>query len=160
MAEWESFFVAQAGASAALAGLIFVGISISLDELLKYPNLVLRAAVALGLLLSVLVVSTLLLAPGTSGRTVGAEILGVGIVAWLIITGMSALGVRRTDAPFRRYSWLSLAMVQVAMIPLVIAGIAVLTRGAGGLYWLLPAFIGCFLVAVFDAWVLLVEMHR
>ena len=160
MTEWESFFVAQAGASAALAGLIFVSISISLDELLKYPNLVFRAAVALGLLLSVLVVSTLLLAPRTSERAVGLELLGVGIVAWLVITAMSALGLRRTAAPFRRYSWLSLAMVQVAMIPFVIAGIVTLISGTDGRYWLLPGFIACFLIAVFDAWVLLVEMRR
>jgi hypothetical protein len=34
-AEWTELFLAQAGASAALAGLLFVAISINLDRILK-----------------------------------------------------------------------------------------------------------------------------
>ena len=34
-AEWESLFVAEAGASAALAGLLFVALSINLERILK-----------------------------------------------------------------------------------------------------------------------------
>jgi hypothetical protein len=34
-AEWESLFLAEAGASAALAGLLFVALSINLERILK-----------------------------------------------------------------------------------------------------------------------------
>lgn len=34
-AEWESLFLAEAGASAALAGLLFVALSINLEGILK-----------------------------------------------------------------------------------------------------------------------------
>lgn len=35
MEQWQSFFVAQASASAALAGLLFVAVSINLSRILK-----------------------------------------------------------------------------------------------------------------------------
>ncbi len=64
MSEWESFFVAEAGASAALAGLVFVGVSINLDKVLRAPGLPGRAGEALVVLLAVLITSSLLLVPG------------------------------------------------------------------------------------------------
>ena len=57
-AEWESLFVAEAGASAALAGLLFVALSINLERILKGSGLPGRAGEAIVLLLTVLVVST------------------------------------------------------------------------------------------------------
>jgi hypothetical protein len=35
---WENFFVAEAGASAALLGLLFVAVSISLAKVLEYKH--------------------------------------------------------------------------------------------------------------------------
>lgn len=92
MAEWSDFFVAQAGASTALAGLIFAAISTSLTELLQFRHLVIRAAVALILLVSVLVMSSLLLAPNQSTPTAGIEILVVSISTWLITRPMASTG--------------------------------------------------------------------
>jgi hypothetical protein len=42
----------------------------------------------------------------------------------------------------------------------VAAGVGVMGWGAGGLYWLVVGVVLSFLVAVLDAWVLLVEIHR
>lgn len=67
-AEWESLFVAEAGASAALAGLLFVALSINLERILKGSGLPGRAGEAIVLLLTVLVVSTFGLVPGQSPR--------------------------------------------------------------------------------------------
>ena len=49
---WESFFIAQVGAAAALAGLVFVALSINLRQVVSSPILVGRAAEALLLLVT------------------------------------------------------------------------------------------------------------
>jgi hypothetical protein len=38
--------------------------------------------------------------------------------------------------------------------------VSVLLQAGGGLYWLAPAIVLCLLVAVLDAWVLLIEILR
>ena len=55
---------------------------------------------------------------------------------------------------------LRVALGQVATLPLVIAGVAVLAGGPGGLYRLVPGTVFPILVALFAAWVLLVEINR
>ena len=47
MSGWDSFFAAQVGASAALAGLVFVGISINLTKIIASGYLPNRAQEAL-----------------------------------------------------------------------------------------------------------------
>ncbi|MGI8486121.1 MAG: hypothetical protein ACR2OU_17915 [Thermomicrobiales bacterium] len=160
MADWSDFFVAQAGASAALTGLIFVGISISLSELIKFPHLLLRAAASLVLLLSVFVTSSLLLAPKQSIHTAGLEVLAVGVISLLITTSLGVSGIRKAEAEYRRFASISVIMILFTTIPFVIAGIVMLTSGDNGLYWLLPAFVFAFVVALVDGWILLVETHR
>lgn len=63
MPSWESFFTAEVGASAALAGLIFVGVSINLTRIISLPGLPNRALLTLCLLLAILVISSLMLIP-------------------------------------------------------------------------------------------------
>ncbi len=41
-----------------------------------------------------------------------------------------------------------------------IAGIVVLTNGAGGFYWLVPGFIFSYIVAFMNSWILLVEIRH
>jgi hypothetical protein len=68
------------------------------------------------------------------------------------------LGTMRPD--LRGAFVLRVALGQVAALPLVIAGVPVLAGGPGGLYWLVPGTVFPILVALFAAWVLLVEINR
>jgi hypothetical protein len=101
-AEWESLFLAEAGASAALAGLLFVALSINLERILKGAGLPGRAGEAIVLLLTVLVVSTWVLVPGQSPTVLGAELLGSGLFALLILVAVHLRAVRGHVAPSRR----------------------------------------------------------
>jgi hypothetical protein len=159
-AEWESLFVAEAGASAALAGLLFVALSINLERILKGTGLPGRAGEAIVLLLTVLVVSTFGLVPGQSPRVVGAEVLGFGLLPWLILIGIHVDAVRSHAGPSRGFLVRRIVLAQGAVLPLLIAGVSLLLLTGGGLYWLVPAIVLCLVVAVLDAWVLLVEILR
>jgi modulator of FtsH protease len=157
---WENFFIAEVGASAALAGLVFVGVSINLAKIIAYPGLPGRAFEALTLLLAILFTSSLLLVPGQELRLIGAEILVIGLVVWATVVALQLNSWKTLDAQLRRPFMLRATLGQMATLPLVISGVIVLVAGASGIYWLVPGFIFCFLAALLDAWVLLVEINR
>jgi modulator of FtsH protease len=161
MTGWENFFIAEVGASAALAGLIFVGVSINLNRILSLPRLPNRALLALILLLTILIVSSLLLVPGQSLILIGIELLFIGLVTWILATVLDIRTLQKTEARYRRsFASTSLILTQLAALPHVIAGAILLISGANGLYWLVPAVIFSFIKAIVDAWILLVEINR
>ena len=157
--EWSDLFVASAGASAALAGLVVVAISINIDRILKFPGLPERALVTLLMLLGVVVVSTLGLAPGQSRTALGLELLGASLVGAIGIAILLARGVPATSGPL---SWrLGHASIAVfATLPFVLGGASVLAGVGGGLYWILAGIVFAIVGAVLNAWVLLVEILR
>ena len=165
MDEWHDFFLAQAGAAGVLTGLVFVAVSINLQQIVSDPGSGLpgRAAEALILLVGVLTASVLLLVPGQGQVMVGSEVLLVGLLTWGCVVTIQLLrlrswGTMRPD--LRRPFVLRVALGQIATLPLVVAGICVLVGGLGGLYWLVAGMIFSTLVALFEAWVLLVEINR
>ena len=165
MGEWHEFFLAQAGAAGVLVGLVFVGVSINLEKILADPDsgLTGRAAEALILLVAVLTASTLLLVPGQGETLVGAEVLAVGLVTWGWVGAIQSLRLRglRTMGPeLRRAFVVRAALAQAATLPFVAAGVTVLAGGLWGLYWLAAGMVVSTLVALFGAWVLLVEINR
>ncbi len=165
MEEWHDFFLAVAGAAAVLAGLVFVGVSINLDTIMSNPGYGLagRALEALVLLVAVLIVTILLLVPAQGTVLAGAEVLAIGVVDWAAVVIIQVLVLknwRSLDPSFRWHFVPRVVLCQLATLPIVAAGIGVMGWGLGGLYWLVIGVVLSFLVAVGDAWVLLVEIHR
>ena len=165
MNEWHDFFLAQAGAAGVLTGLVFVGVSINLEKIVSNPSsgLAGRAAEALILLVAVLMASVLVLVPGQGPGVLGAEVLVVGLAAWGWIVAIQLPRVRdwgTMRADLRGPFVVRVVLGQVATLPLVIAGVAVLSVGPGGLYWLMAGTVFSILAALFEAWVLLVEINR
>ena len=165
MSDWHDFFLAAAGAAAVLAGLVFVGVSINLEMIVANPiyGLTGRALEALVLLMAVLIVTTLLLVPGQGMVLAGVEVLGVGIAEWAAIVAIQLQhlrNLRSLEATLRRHFKARVVLSQVATLPMVAAGVAVLSWGVVGLYLLVAGVVLSFLVAVEEAWVLLVEIHR
>lgn len=134
MGDWHHFLLTEAGAAGILMGLVFVGVSINLEKILSDPgsSLTGRAAEALILLVAVLTASSLLLVPGQGRWPVGAEVLAVGTAAWAWVLAIQALRLRSWRAiglNLRRAFMLRVALGQVATLPFVVAGIAVLAWG-------------------------------
>src|SRR6476661_6192372 len=85
MEGWHDFFVAQAGAAVAFAGLVLVSISINLERIIKAPGLIGRSAEPLVILFSLFVASSLLLVPDQSTRAYGLELLVLAIAFSIVI---------------------------------------------------------------------------
>ena len=159
MQEWNDLYVAVAGAAAALTGLIFVGVSISLTKILSYPTLPNRALVSLILLLSILTFSILLLIPGKSRTLIGYELTIIGLIVWFSVTRIDLKIHRLKEQQYKRTYLLNILLNQLAIIPYIIGGLCILFIGEAGFYWIVPAFILSFIKSVLDAWVLLVEIN-
>jgi hypothetical protein len=158
--EWSDFFVAAAGASAALLGLLFVAVSINLERILKYPGLPGRALEAMMQLTCVLLASLAGLVPGQSHVALGIELL-------VVVAAIAAIVLRQpilvADASGReQLSWtISRWTVRLAgLIPIGVAGLSLAFEAGGGLYWLAAGIALATVAAIAGAWVLLVEILR
>ncbi len=163
--DWESFALAQVGASAALLGLVFVGISINLRDIVGSGSLVHRAAEAVILLGSVLVTSTVVLIPGQRRDVLSAELilLACGLFAIIVFLQRDAItqpsdpgrpGPPPGSLPIRRVFGLGAAVL------IAVAGITLAAKAGGGLYWLPPAILAAYAGSLTDAWILLIEILR
>jgi len=157
--EWTDFFVATAGASAALSGLVFVAVSINVDRIIKFPGLPARARSTILLLVGALVVSVIALAPGQSADALGIELVIAGGAFLVVIATQTFRGVDPEHAPpgslFAR-----VAFSVLGSAPVVIAGASLIAEAGGGLYWVLAAIVFALVGGVLNAWVLLVEILR
>ena len=161
LADWAAFYTAQVGAAAALAGLLFVDISLNLNKILAAPFLPLRAFLALLLLIAILALSSLLLMPGLSQTVAGLGILVVGAVIWLAGTVIEWIGWRHRTPQQHVITFLfNVVLLEAATIPWLAGGTLVLYGASAGYYWLAGGIILAFIKAVGDAWVLLVEINR
>jgi hypothetical protein len=158
VADWSNFLIAETGAAAALAGLIFVAVSINLRKIIEYQGVAGRAAEALALLIGVLLIGTFGLAPNQSGRVLGTEFVVVGGLLWLMTVTF------HVGQFFRKQPWWWLAsralLCQGATLSFCIAGILLILGRPAGMYWLIPGCVVSFLAATTSAWVLLIEILR
>ncbi len=158
-AEWSDLFVATAGASAALAGLLFVAVSINIERILKYEGLPERALETVLLLLGVLLVSVIGLIPGQSHVALGAELFFVSLAIGIVVARLPTI---RSDGVAEPRSWLwGRWSVRIAgTLPLLIGAVSLLAESGGGLYWVVGGIVFALVGAVTNAWVLLVEILR
>jgi modulator of FtsH protease len=157
--------MAQVGASAALLGLVFVGISINLRDIVDSRLLVNRAFEAILMLASVLVTSTAVLIPNQSRQALGIELVILGVIAGGVVLRLQS-GIRADVVPRggRGPTEVSAATRRVlalgSAVITVVAGVLLIAKVGGGLYWWPPAVVTAYFAALFDAWVLLVEILR
>ncbi len=157
----EQFFLGELGAAAALAGLLFVSVSVNQAKILQLGRMADRGLEALGMLLLVLVVASLTLVPGQSLRLLGGEILVVGALTLVITVQLQRAYLRHIDAEHRRRPRRMVAVNRLAVTLIALAGLVLLWRGdATGIYLLPPGILLSFVAAGANAWVLLIEINR
>jgi hypothetical protein len=161
MADWSNFFLGELGAAAALAGLLFVAVSVNQQRILSLGRMADRGLEALGMLLLVIIVASLPLVPGQPPRYLGAEILLCGITILLALWPLQIAYRAAVEPLYRRQSGLMVAGNRAAMLVIILAGAVLLWRGdLVGLYFLPLGILMTFFAVGINSWVLLIEINR
>ncbi len=157
---WSDFLAAAAGSSGALSGLVFVALSINLTRILQTPGLPARSAETLILLSAALIAALVNLIPAQSAQALGLELGVVGLVAWGIPLSFQIIAGR---GGYYQQRWQLLqraSLHQLATIPLLVASVCVLSSMDAALHWLALGIVLSLVVALVNAWILLVEIVR
>jgi hypothetical protein len=158
---WANFFMATAGASAALAGLVFVALSVNIDRILAFSHLPARAGATIATLIVVLASSAAELIPQPL-FAMGLEILGFAICGWVLKVWASYLtfAARKVSQRPLYEAIVQTVLGQIQMLPFLVAAILLMRGEGAGFYWLAGGAIAVFVFSVFTCWILLVEIRR
>jgi hypothetical protein len=165
ISRWSEFATAHVGASAALLGLVFVGLTINLREVIHSKSLVNRAAEAVILLGSVLATSTVVLIPGQQRGALSTELIVLGVATLgIVLLLQRGIAVQPADpgkgGPPPASVLIRRVMGLGAPALFALAGITLAATAGGGLYWWVPAVLAAYVGALANAWVLLIEILR
>jgi hypothetical protein len=133
---WTDFANTVAGGAAALAGLMFVGLSLNLTEVLAFAGVAARAAATLGLAVAILIVAVFVATPGQDNRVLAAEI---GLIGVLVALGVAAGTKGQLAGPHRYRALTSMLMLFIPGPLLIIGAFSLWNQTGGGLYWVIAA---------------------
>jgi hypothetical protein len=158
--EWTGLGAAVVTATAALAGLLFIAVSINLAKILEFKSLPSRAAQTLILFATPLVTAILLVVPSQGRIALAVQLIATGLIVGGCQVYLDLTAERgEEDTVWRRM----LGRVFPAITScgcIVVAGVTLAAQAGGGLYWLVPAFLAAIIFGLINVWVLLVEILR
>ncbi len=157
IAAWTDFSNTVAGGAAALAGLLFVGLSLNLSEVLQYRGVPARAAATLGLTVAILLAAIFVATPGQDRRVLSIEIGIVGVATAAMVVFAAR---RQRDGAHRSRALTSMLLLLLPALLLMVAAVSLWLQSGGGLYWVTAAVATGFASATANAWVLVVEIKR
>jgi hypothetical protein len=162
IAAWNNYFITIAQVSATLAGLLFVGLTISLGHVLSSAGYMNRAFVALFLQFQMLVIGVFGTVPGQPAWVVGGEFIVTGLA---VLTGTSVFAYNFPEDPHAVLGSVGPRTVRrvlawIATLLPVATGIGLLFDKPSALYALIPAEIASLYLSIGNAWVFAVEIPR
>jgi hypothetical protein len=165
MEGWHDFFVAEVGAAAALVGLLFVALSINLTEILKYAYLPACGAQTLLVLTGALLESSLALVPEARSALVASASIAIAVLTWGFSLQLARTFVRGAEeqkevALSRDRGLKYIGLTQIATLPPIVGSVLLLARHADGYYWIAFGLLATLAYALYNAWILLIEILR
>jgi len=152
IASWHDYFLVVGGGAAALTGLVFVAMTLHLEEITKDPVHRHRARTILTGLTAVFIRCSLALMGGQSGQAIAIELIGVLVVVEVILYSSIRQAANSADR------WVLYRTIgSFACLILEQAGALVLFFGnTYGLYAVGIGMMSSFIFMVTGAWLLLV----
>jgi len=161
---WHDFYLTLGAASATLIGLLFVGVSINLDEFTTDEGIGIRvlAEQAFGNFILVLVISLMVLIPDQDQDSLTLQLAIVGGLGTFRVARRVMVFRRATGAPFGGWRYLIRRLGLSAMASIAVLGIAFLvqTNPVTAFYWLVGAVLVYLFSAAQSAWDLLIDVGR
>lgn len=156
---WSGFMSVAAGLAATLSGLVFLAVSINLQQVIRTPGVSTLALESLTQLLGAMIIALLALTPGQTAVMLGAEVTLLTCVLWLLQTKWQLSFLRQQKRPWR---WAAnrFFRTQLACLPLFFAGVTLWSGHLKGSFWFAPGMPAAFIAGVTNAWVLLVTIVR
>jgi modulator of FtsH protease len=158
---WPNFFLGELSAAAALAGLLFVSISVNQARILALGRMADRGLEALAMLLLVVIVASLPLVPRQPPRLLGAEVLAAGVSIMALLVRLQHVYLSGLDPAYRRPTLKMVWVNRLAVGLISLAGAILSYRGDWlGLYLLPPGILLSIFGSGASAWILLIEINR
>lgn len=160
MEPWHDFYMTAGGASAALIGLLFVGLSIHLETVITRPDVRQAARGSFQALIAILVASLISLIPQISSDALGWSMVALGVSGMVtasaemrrVIRGNLLLGTRRA---IRR----SGTRVAGLILLLVVGGLFLGGQGAAPLVLMVTIFV-LLGSSAYSTWNLLIDVAQ
>jgi hypothetical protein len=158
-AEWHDFFLMTGGGAAALAGLVFVAMSINLDVVAQNATHRLRAINMLTGFTAAFIVCALALMGGQSHQAVGAE--------WFVVATVTAMSYVHNYVQAARMGGSKadlrperLAGGVTCYVAEMVGAVVLIFGHVAGLYVAAVGLIVLFAFMISGAWLLLVAVHE
>ena len=158
---WHDFYVTSGAASATLAGLLFVGLSLHLRTVVSHREVRSLARVTLSDFFVVLVVSLFVLIPTSQPKGTAVELIGVAVVSLILGARPTQEGLRRRRARIIRLGTL-ISRFGLSLLAYLTIGVMAVLFYLGdfedGLGWLVAVVVVLLVVAVRNTWDLLITV--
>jgi len=151
---WHDYFLATSGASAALAGLLFVAISLHIRYIATDPVYRSTSRGSVIGLVNVLVLSLVALVPQPAGW-LGLELVGIAAAFIAVYGAYELASMRRSAWRIRRSTLQRSGFGYMLAIAAVAGGLSISFRVGPGLYILAFILVVVLLWSLWDAWGLL-----
>lgn len=153
---WHDFYILIGTAAATLLGLLFVGLSINLENFRRYEDMRALAGQTLTNFLYTLGVAAILLIPNQSPLGVALPLIGFGASGVAVTLRQSRVSRQSKTHIFGRTIILRFQWPLICFVGMILVGIGLARSYTDGLYWLVGIILILILGASRNAWDLLV----
>ena len=158
-AAWHDYFMMVGGGAAALTGLVFVAMSLHLDQIALNPAHRHRARTVLTGLTAVFIRCALALMGGQNGQAVGLELIVVLIAVEFVLLRSIRQALAAADPRDQALFWRTVGSFTCLVIEQA-GAVALFLGNAGGLYVVGVGMMASFIFMVTGAWLLVIGVRR